>query len=95
MATASTRIRPEPSPADLHAAWERSRRATWPATYDEAMADATLSRIVRINALHPAPRITPAPAITAARRVRAWQPPALPTGGIDRKRAASGERDDD
>jgi hypothetical protein len=51
--------------SQLRAAWERVRRDNWPATYEEAMADAVLGRLVRMNALHPhapsCPTATPAP----------------------------------
>jgi hypothetical protein len=97
--------RPEPTDDELRAAWARSRRADWPATFEEVMADALLSRMVRINAMHPprAQRKPPEPP---------RQQPLLPARGgtkgflthpdrrvrpieVDRKRAASGDRDED
>lgn len=82
--------RPEPTEQELRAAWHACRaraRSPWPDTFEEAMADATLSRLVRITAMHPqrAHHAVPTPAITARRR------PAF----FDHKRAAAGDRDDD
>lgn len=89
--------------ADLRAAFERSRKDNWPATFEEAMADPTLSRLITLNALHPprskrpaAPRL-----FTPLRRVDPSpgqvQLPGIAPGVriFDRKRAAAGERDDD
>ena len=91
--------------AQLRQAWARVRRATWPATYEEAMQDATLSRLVQINALHPhAPVPTPAPTPahtpTRAPAPERKPPPPLPERraptppGYDIKRAAANDRDD-
>lgn len=98
----TTVIKPEPTEDELRAAWAYCRRSSltrWPATYEEAMADATLSRLVRLNAMHPPRRAAaaPIPAPRPQQRARSatgWLPGAAPVG-IDRKRAAAGDRDDD
>jgi hypothetical protein len=79
--------RPEPTEQELRLAWRHCWRNTWPASFEEAMADALLSRMVRITALHPPCPRRPAavPRSTPIRR------PAV----FDRKRAAAGDRDDD
>lgn len=91
--------RPEPTADELRRAWLHCRRGTWPATYDEAMADPLLSRLVRITAMHP-PR-------AVRKAVAGPQRPATGAGAplrlaverthryLDRKRAAAGDRDDD
>lgn len=94
--------RPEPTVEELRRAWHHCRRATWPATFEEAMADALLSRLLRLNALHP-PRSQRKP-VETPRQQRGVEPaahrraqhclPGMPPG-LDRKRAAAGERDDD
>jgi hypothetical protein len=94
----------EPSDNELRAVWLAMRRSTWPATFDEAMADALLSRLVRLAAKHPPP---------AVRKGFTTSAPAAPLQGttarphclapylrrdplaFDRKRAAAGDRDDD
>jgi hypothetical protein len=96
---------PEPTQDELRTAWARCRRHDWPATFEEAMQDALLSRLVRINAMHPArgqrrptAPTTPARDVTRERtpqRQKALELPGLPPGHFDRKRAAAGERQDD
>lgn len=106
---ATMRARIDPTREQLAAAWQGSRRRDWPPTLDEALADPVYGALVRMAAVraalkarqassstaHPitgAPPSTqpgPRPAPTATR----W--PNLPPAGLDRKRAASGERDDD
>lgn len=87
---------------ELRAAWQNCRRSTgWPATFEEAMADRVCSRQVRIEADRRTRRIAArAPAAAAL----ATTPPVARTSSLptprtpavfDRKRAASGERDDD
>jgi hypothetical protein len=85
----------EPTPEELRSAWQQCvarRRSVWPATFDEAMADPLLSRLVRITALHP-------PRASTKQRLRAGSVPAprVPLTSrttVDRKRAAAGDRDD-
>jgi len=97
--------RPQPTEEELRHAWRHCRRPTWPETFEEAMADELLSRLVRLNAMHP-PRANrkpldtrphvhvaapaPRPRIQPAATLRPGQP-----GLFDRKRAAAGEREDD
>jgi hypothetical protein len=64
------------------------------------MADDTLSRMVRLTAMHPPKAHRKPEALAAARSARpAPRNPASPTGlapgHFDRKRAAAGDRDDD
>lgn len=91
-----------PSEAQLRAAYDRSRKDFWPATFEEAMEHPTYSRLVQINARHPAPapaprRAHPWPFMAAARyrpapaaNVPRWTPARV----FDIKRAAAGDRDD-
>lgn len=94
-------VRIEPTDAQLRAAWAKVRRANWPATFEAAMEDPVLSRIVRMTALHPAPRpvaapAAPQPVATQTHRHAAPRYHAeLQPGFVDFKRRASGERDDD
>ena len=101
------------APEALQAAWASLYKPTWPATYEAAMQDPVLSRMVTTAARHPAPAVPPVrqgrttsapsmplPAMRSATKTPAAHRPApqpreLPEGCIDRKRAASGERDDD
>jgi len=86
----------EPTDELLREACARmARRFRWTDGFDAVMQDPTRSRLVRIAAKHPsaagwsdarAPRPAPAPH-------HAPQPNGVPL--FDRKRAASGERDDD
>ncbi len=89
----------------LRAAWAACRPRTWPDTFEETMADPVRAQMVRLHAWHianprkvaaePAARLaTPCPAPSAApapHRFALTHPP----GYVDRKRAASGEREDD
>lgn len=81
----------------LRAAWAARRRATWPATFEEAMNDPCFSGIVRIEA-----RITENRRLNHARRntttpKRPAQLPLIPSTPpvVDHKRRAAGERDED
>lgn len=84
--------------ADLHGAWLQRRRGDWPPTFDAVMADPMLSRLVRAEAIgravalrrHLAKHCAPASRPAAPRA-----PPARRAPIFDRKRAASGEREDD
>lgn len=96
-----------PTENELRAVWLTMRRATWPATFGEAMADPLLSRLVLLAAKHP-PRAlrkgftTSAPAMPmqATTTTRPHAPrcaPAYPRHApatYDCKRAAAGDRDD-
>jgi hypothetical protein len=89
-------MRPEPTDEEMRRAWTRCKRETWPATFEEAMADPTLSRLVRITAMHP-PRAHRVRAVEPVRPEPAQRPlplPGIAPGYVDRKRAAAGDRDD-
>lgn len=100
----ATAVAAEPTREQLLAAWQQCRKPTWPATFEAAMADPLFSRLVRLVAKHPpaahrrAAPAAPAPVTAHPATAPTWWPPRHPQGqtlGIDRKRAASGERDDD
>jgi hypothetical protein len=95
---------PELDEALLQRAWRMLRPPNWPQTYAECMADALRARLVQMYAR----QLVRSDA--AAARGNAWPQPApaaalanerrrpmhaLPTGTVDRKRAAAGDRDDD
>lgn len=85
--------RPEPTTEELRMAWQhckRTARSPWPETFEEAMAHATLSRLVRLTAMHPQPAQRTAAAAPAPRFAPLRRPAVF-----DRKRAAAGDRDDD
>lgn len=84
--------RADPTQEELLRTWQRCRRPTWPASFGEAMADPLLSRLVRLNAMHPPrPHRKPEP----LQRAPHTQPaPRTAHGYFDRKRAAAGDRDD-
>ena len=71
--------------SQLRAAWSRVRKDNWPSTYEEAMADAVWSRLVRMNALHP-PASTSAPAAnppaTQGQRPAATRHHTAPPSGV-------------
>lgn len=81
----------------LRAAWLARRRRDWPPTFEGAMDDRILSRVVRIEAQLRAHQC--APSAQPARHHHAQRPalPALPSKPpvLDHKRRAAGERDDD
>lgn len=89
----------------LQAAFERRRRADWPADFATAMAHPVLQRLVRVEAWCHGRRQAAAQA-HQARRQRLAHNPLLPKGGslplfttapiaLDAKRRAAGERADD
>lgn len=85
----------EPTDQMLREACARmAERFHWADDFDAVMQDRVRSRMVRIAARHP----TAAGRVPAPPRAPACRPFQPPTSGIplfDRKRAASGERDDD
>lgn len=89
----------EYSDQQLRAAWAACKRPTWPATFEEAMADATHARIVHLHAwLMARPsKAKGAPAASIGTPPPAPRPrfAAPPPGYVDHKRAAAGDRDDD
>jgi hypothetical protein len=93
--------RAQPSAEQLHEAFTRVRLDCWPTDYDAAMADPVRSRIVHMHAVrlalgeqleapvHHRPAVVrPTPPSPSS-----WTP--RPQMGVDRKRAAAGEHDDD
>lgn len=98
----STTRRPEPTDAELRAAWQHCRLPTWPDTYEETMQDPARSRLVRLTATLP-PRALRKP--QPQRHHRPAEPARDPQQQLplrrvqpamfDRKRAAAGEREDD
>lgn len=86
----------EPTDRQLRDACERmARRFRWSDSFETVMQDARRSRLVRLAIAHPS-----AAEAVADRASRAFarpvpQGPAAGAPLIDRKRAASGERDDD
>lgn len=84
------------SDEELRAAWIRIHRASWPATFEQAMEDPLLSRMVTLAAKHP-PRARVVP-FDRKPRPADWHSIALPgfaPGHVDVKRLAAGDRDDD
>lgn len=69
----------------LRASWEACRRPTWP-DFASSMSDPIISRLVMLYALHGKPRGAP----QIARRASVSKPVIF-----DRKRIASGEREED
>ena len=89
---------------DLRAAWAERKKPGWPPQFERVMADPWLARLVRMHAdLRVRRRATCAKQQAALAAARANARPAatkavpLPHQPplFDRKRAASGERDDD
>lgn len=85
----TTAARAEPTEQQLRAAYKQCvarRRSVWPDTFEDAMKDPLLSRLVRITAMHPG----------RALAIQRQHLPALPSAPavFDRKRAAAGDRDD-
>lgn len=91
----------EVTEADLRAAWSRVHRDNWPATFEQAMQDPVLSRLVRMNALHPAtlaPIADVAPPCAPALQAQRSPAPArrrIPSPPIGTSHYWWNERDDD
>lgn len=86
----------EPTDQQLRDACERmARRFRWADSFETVMQDARRSRLVRLAIAHPS--AAEAVAVRTPRPFARSFPQAPATGSpfIDRKRAASGERDDD
>lgn len=92
---------PQPTDQQLRAAWERERGPGWPQTYEAAMADPVLSRLVAVAAkrplyqaaraaANPGPRTTARCPFCGCRSEQAGQPRPL-----DHRQRAAGERLDD
>lgn len=90
-------MRADATPEQLRAAWERirflPRARPWAEDFDQVMADPICSRLVRLEATHPAARAC-VPQRAPARPVQLPARPPQPLR-FDHKRAAAGERDDD
>ncbi|MFC5498157.1 hypothetical protein ACFPOE_11475 [Caenimonas terrae] len=91
----------DPTEIELRAVWMTVRgRPGWPATFEEAMRDPIQSRLLVLNAKHPpkavrSGRTTSAPSMPLPRSTtRALPMHAAVPAGLDRKRAAAGDRDD-
>lgn len=90
----------DPTAEDLREAFELCRARNWPDNYDEAMADPTRARLVRLCARGRLRRMQARGVMAAAplpqtQLLPAWPPrrtKSLPQ--IDHKRAAAGDRDD-
>jgi hypothetical protein len=84
----------------LHA-WAQARLCTWPATFEETMADAARSRIVQLAAMRLArgEQVAPPPVVKRPAVVRpdlhapapALRTPSFLPAHLDRKRAAAGD----
>ncbi len=89
------------SEEQLRAAWQDRRRATWPATFEEAMNDTSYRQIVqieaRIKANQAAKRVAKTTAPKPIRSLPKGHLPLIPSTPpvLDHKRRAAGERDDD
>lgn len=91
---------PELSAEDLRAAFEVCRNRTWPATYEEAMADPMRARLVQLCARGRRRRMlargaATSPPLPQVPLMKLWPPrrvQSLPA--VDHKRAAAGDRDD-
>ena len=80
----------EPTADQLLAAFGRLRRHGWPTTLEDALTDPLRAALLRGDAVRHALRRSPSP--------RSGTPPTTKHrhhAGIDRKRAAAGEREDD
>jgi hypothetical protein len=88
---------PPYSPEQLRQAWQAKRKPSWPATFEEALADPLCELVIRLaarclalrSAKRPAPSPTTSPRPAHAVPVPTHQPM------LDHKRRAAGERDDD
>jgi hypothetical protein len=87
--TAMPRI--QPTDEQLQAAFARLRRPSWPATLAAALANPLHAALLRGDAVRHAMRPAAPPPAPPARHL----PLPRSAAHFDRKRAASGERDDD
>jgi len=83
----------------MHQAWRLLRRPCWPDTYEATMHDPIRAQLVQMYA-HQLARSRHLPIPPAAPRVPERRAPQVAPfrsvpNCVDRKRAASGERDDD
>jgi hypothetical protein len=92
--------RTEPTEEQLQEAWRSRRQADWPATFDEAMVHPLYRRLIRMHATHAAvlERISKRTTVITPGMPAPWDRRHAPASAppiFDRKRAASGERDED
>lgn len=86
----------EPTDQQLRDACERmARRFRWTDSFETVMQDARRSRLVRLAVVHPSAAGAAAPRAPRAPRIFDRLRPDTGAPLFDRKRAASGERDDD
>lgn len=92
------RAAPAVTQEQLLQAWRQCRGQTWPTSFEDAMGDPVLSRLVQITALHP--HQPQQPQLRVVRHpwpfmAKPYVPkaPARPVV-FDCKRAAAGDRDD-
>lgn len=84
----------------LQAAWHRRKRPGWPPSFERVMADPFLARLVRLEAdilqrsEEARAKYAAAHARKSLNRTSTSPNPHMPPS-FDRKRAASGEREDD
>lgn len=76
------------TPEVLQAAYSACKRRAWPGTYDECMADPLISRMIMLYALHGRAQKKHTPQAYTRKRY-------AQSTGLDQKRLASGEREDD
>ncbi|HEV7913015.1 MAG TPA: hypothetical protein VGP22_04565 [Albitalea sp.] len=98
--------RVETTDQQLREAYEQRRRADWPPTYEEVMEHPVYGRVVQMHACHAAaiehvthlevvaPEAPPPRGTVHARAPQTLRVPKQKPF-LDRKRAASGDRDDD
>jgi hypothetical protein len=95
------RTRIEPTAEQLQAAWMARRRSSWPTTLEDTLAVPLYAALVRMHAVRTLLRQQALPATSA--QPAAAAPQAVPPNwlrrsgqlaGLDRKRAAAGDRDD-
>lgn len=77
------------TPETLQAAWQACKRPAWPAEFESCMADPLISRMIMLYALHGRREKSP--------QQFQWRKPQASNSAVrfDRKRLASGEREDD
>lgn len=100
--TTPQRPRIEPTAEQLQAAWMARRRSSWPPTLEATLAVPLYAALVRMHAVHtllrqhrlPVTGATP-PAGTPQGLPPNWLRRSGQRAGLDRKRAAAGDRDDD
>lgn len=80
------------TPEALLAAWEKRRRATWPATFERTMKSALLGRLVRLQADKDARAKLRQPELQSLPVTKREVPTPHTTPSLDGKSLASGEK---